>query len=110
MAHDATPRAAASEASPLLPRPDDDDAPPPPRLHGRRFTILLTITIFFVALGAGMVGLPSLQILEDIICRRSQLGAEGGFDQGLCKGTAVQGELSFVVAMLSMFESIPGMV
>lgn len=92
----------AHESAPLLGR----DAPRP---RGRGVTILLTACMFLVALGVAMPGLPTLHILQDIICRRRVFGAGEWVDETMCKGAEVQGELSFVIAMLSMFEAIPGM-
>lgn len=98
----------AHEASPLLPKPHDGE---PERIvsPGRRFTVLLAVRIFVVFLGAGMASLPTLRILEDIICRRRLPGGADEVDEKLCKGMDdVQGELSFVIAMYSMFEVLPG--
>lgn len=93
----------AHESAPLLGR----DAPRP--RGGRRVTVLLTACMFLVALGVAMPGLPTLHVLQDIICRRRVFGAGEWVDEKLCKGADVQAELSFVIAMLSMFEAIPGM-
>lgn len=104
---DSAPR--AHEESPLLAPPGDGDAPSP-RLWGRRFTMLLTVEMFLVVLGLAMVGLPTLRISEDVICRRRMLGVTDEVDEKVCKGMDdVQGELSFVIAMYSMFEVVPGM-
>lgn len=96
----------AHESAPLLGR-----AAPRPRPHprGRGVTLLLTACMFLVALGVAMPGLPTLHILQDIICRRRVFGAGEWVDDKMCKGAEVQTELSFVIAMLSMFEAIPGM-
>ena len=96
------------EETPLLPHSHDDETTRPV-LHGRRFTVLLAFQVFLVGLGLAMVGLPTLRILEDIICRRRMLGVTDEIDEKLCKGMDdVQGELSFVIAMYSMFEVVPG--
>lgn len=93
----------AHESAPLLGR-----AAPRPRPRGRGVTLLLTACMFLVALGVAMPGLPTLHILQDIICRRRVFGAGEWVDDRMCKGAEVQTELSFVIAMLSMFEAIPG--
>lgn len=103
---DAPPR--AHEATPLLPR-DDPDVPTP-RLRGRRFTVLLTVCVFAIGLGDAMTGLPALRILEDIICRRHMAGTVGNVDESLCKDKEVQGEVAYIMAMLAMFDVVPGRV
>lgn len=106
----------ADESAPLLPHPRNgvDTAAAPRTAGGRRVTMLLTVCVFFVSLGAGLTGLPVLRILEDIICRRHLSGSPssaggGGIDESLCKGPDVQAELAYVVAVLLMFEAVPGL-
>ncbi|KAM4060794.1 major facilitator superfamily protein [Hirsutella rhossiliensis] len=76
-----------------------------------RVTVLLTAVLFVITMGSGLLAIPTLRVLEDIICQRQlRVGAlSGHVGENECKGDAVQAELSFVVGIQSMVEAIPSL-
>ncbi|SPO05441.1 uncharacterized protein DNG_08128 [Cephalotrichum gorgonifer] len=98
------------ESAPLLPQPQEDDGVGPRRLKGRTVTTILITCVFFAAFGAALSDLPILRITEDAICRAHLKSVADKIDESLCKDSDVQAELSFIVAMISMFQVIPGLV
>jgi len=63
------------------------------------------------------MGVPSLRIYEDIICRHYYEGLEGeghielkgAIDEEMCKGEEVQSQLNILIAGLYFVGAIPGM-
>lgn len=110
-------RNAEAETAPLISDAEPNDGPDEIdrdnrgyfQGSGRRITVLLTAVIFITTTGSGLTSIPTLRVVEDIICRRLRVTSLGDFDEEQCKGDDIQAELSFVLGIQSMVEAIPSM-
>ena len=104
----------ADQSQPLLGERQSDSTanadhrhPIPPRPS---VTILVTGLVFVLTAGIALPALPILRILEDLICRKYLGISDGAIDEQQCKGSDIQSKLSYVMAIQSMLEALPGAV
>lgn len=71
--------------------------------------VSLAAIVFVIQFGNSLGDVPSLRLLEDIICRDSYAKySRGLMDETLCQTAAVQWELNTVATGLTIAGFIPG--
>ncbi len=81
----------------------------------RMIIALLFAVIFTLEVGGFLMGVPSMRLMEDIICHHyynkmkgeGHIGLRDKIDESMCKGEEVQDELNIVLAGLNFVGAIP---
>lgn len=101
-----------SENSPLLPESysQRDTSRVSDNSNALRVTALVTTVVFITTFGAGLTSVPTLRVVEDILCRRILKGTlpEGDINESLCKRDDVQEDLATFMGVQSTLEAVPG--
>lgn len=113
------------ERSPLLRPPPDTHRPGHKRarssihipiVHSERSILYTLIAIVVVvSFGAYLTIIPSIRLMEDILCHQyydsivgpGHIGLQEKIDEELCKGDKIQRDLSFIIGISDMMEAAP---
>lgn len=76
---------------------------------------IVLASLFWLEFGGYLMVVPGLRIYEDIICHHyydrfqgeEHIVLEGNIDEGMCKGVAIQNELSIIIAGSYFLGAIP---
>lgn len=89
-----------------------------PTVHSERSILYTLIAIAVViSFGAYLAIIPSIRLIEDILCHRyydsivgpGHIGLQENIDEKLCKGDKIQRDLSFIIGISDMMEAAPSM-
>ena len=105
------------EEAPLLDHIQDEatNIPPQPRYQSRSSrsaVFLLSFIIFCLALGGSLAIVSTTRLLEEILCHhyyKDRQDQDGSVGENLCKVSAIQSELAYLIGILSTLEAVIGM-
>lgn len=84
-------------------------APPKKRLSPRATVAVLAVLVFITQFGASLSDVPSVRLLQEVICRREYGLAPGSsVQEDKCRTDGIQGQLNVISTGALIFGYLPG--